>query len=151
MGFENVSVINGKSIKIGNITITKTPAVHGDNEQVAARMGTVSGYILTGEEKTLYIAGDTVFYEGVERTLNEYVPDVIIVNCCEATIPLGRLIMNLNDVQAVCRICPNATVIATHLDSVNHALVSSDDVRRFAAEHHLTQVVVPKNGENIEL
>lgn len=151
LGFENVSVINGEVIKIGDVTITKTPAVHGDNEQVAARMGAVSGYILTGEEKTLYIAGDTVFYEGVERTLNEHMPDVIIVNCCEATIPLGRLIMNLNDVQSVCELCPNATVIATHLDSVNHALVSSDGVRQFAAKNNLTQVVVPKNGEYIEL
>lgn len=43
-----------------------------------------------------------------------------------------------------------ALVIATHLDSVNHALLTSDDVRDFALTHGLTQVCVPKNGEIIE-
>lgn len=149
-GFENVSAIEETSVKIGNVTIAKTPAVHGENEQVLAKMGKSCGYVLSGEEKTLYIVGDTVFYEGVERTLNKYAPDVIIVNCCEATIPLGRLIMNLNDMQSVCELRPNAAVIATHLDSVNHALVSSDDVRQFAIKNNLSQIIVPKNGEWIE-
>lgn len=150
LGFKNVSVIKGNSIKIEDAFITKTPAVHGENEQIAAIMGEVSGYILTGEEKSLYIVGDTVFYEGVEKTLTKYKPDVIIVNCCEATVPLGRLIMNLNDVHSVCKLCPDVTVIATHLDSVNHALISSDDVRRYAVKNNLTQVIVPQNGEWIE-
>lgn len=150
MGFENVSVIKGTSIKIGDVTITKTPAVHGENKKIVAKMGEVSGYILSGEEKTLYIAGDTIFYDGVERTLKKYEPDVIIVNCCEATDPLGRLIMNLDDVQSVCNVCPNATVIATHLDSVNHALISSEEVCRFASKNNLLQIIVPKNGECVE-
>ena len=42
-------------------------------------------------------------------------------------------------------------IIATHLDSVNHALLSSDDVRAFAARKHLTQIHVPANGEWIML
>lgn len=148
--YENISVINGASIKLGDVTIARTPAVHGANEQTVAKMGDACGYILTGEDKTLYIAGDTVFYEGVERILDKYKPDVIVVNCCEATIPLGRLIMDLNDVRSVCKICPNATIIATHLDSVNHALVSSDDVRQFAIKNNLSQIIVPKNGEWVE-
>lgn len=150
LNFENVSVINGTSIKIDDVTIIRTPAVHGANEQAVVKMGEACGYIFTGEEKTLYIAGDTVFYEGVERILDKYKPDVIALNCCEATIPLGRLIMDLNDVRSVCKMCPNATVIATHLDSVNHALVSSDDVRQFAINNNLSQIIVPKNGEWIE-
>ena len=128
----------------------KTPAVHGDNEQVVMRMGESSGYFLTGEEKSLYIAGDTVFYRGVAETLNRFTPDVIVLNCCEATTPDGRLIMNLQDVESVCRLCPKATVIATHLDSVNHALLTSEDVRQFAVSNNLKQVVVPHNGEWIE-
>lgn len=150
LGFENVSVIADTGMKIGNVMIVKTPAVHGDSEQIAAIMGEVSGYLLTGEEKSLYIAGDTVFYTGVEETLNRYAPDVILLNCCEATVPKGRLIMNLQDVESVCKLCPNATVIATHMDSVNHALLSSNDVRQFAISKNLTQIIVPRNGEYIE-
>ncbi len=88
-------------------------------------MGKVSGYIITGEEKDIYIAGDTIYFEGVENTIKKYQPDVIILNCCEATLPEGRIIMNLNDIKTFCMKAPESTVIASHLDSVNHALLSS--------------------------
>ncbi len=150
MGFENVSAFEGDTRNFGSVTITKVPAIHGNNERLVRGMGIGSGYILSGESKTLYIAGDTVYCSTVEETLKKYKPDVIAVNCCEATTPYGRLIMNLSDVEAVCRQMPKALVIATHLDSVNHALLSSDDVRFFAQTHGLSQVYVPKNGEVIE-
>lgn len=149
-GFENVTVVDDASKINGVVTIRKTPAVHGDNEQIAAIMGEVSGYLLAGAEKSLYIAGDTVFYSGVAETLSKFTPDVIVLNCCEATVPEGRLIMNLQDIESVCRVCPKATVIATHLDSVNHALLTSDDVRQFVLNNHLNQVIVPHSGEWIE-
>lgn len=150
LGFENVSVINGTGVINGAVTIRKTPAIHGDNEKISAKMGDVSGYLLTGEEKTLYIAGDTVFYDGVAETLTRYTPDVVILNCYEATVPEGRLIMNLHDVESVCKLCSGATVIATHLDSVNHALLTSEDVRQFAVNNKLKQIIVPHKGEWIE-
>ena len=109
------------------------------------------GYLLQGEEKTLYLAGDTVFYEGITETLQKFSPDVIVLNCCEATIPEGRLIMNREDIAAVCNLCPNAVIIATHLDSVNHALLTSDDILRFAQERKLSKVIVPHNGECIQI
>lgn len=151
MGFENVVCFCGPEIKIGNITLIKTPAVHGDKPEVAEIMGEVSGYIIKGEEKTLYIAGDTVYYEGVGKTIEKYSPDVILLNCCEATLPMGRLIMNLADIEAVCKKAPEATVIATHLDSVNHALLSSKDVKAFVLQKGLRQVRVPYSGERIDI
>ncbi len=54
--------------RIGGITLTKTPALHGSNAAVAEKTGSVSGYLLKGEDKTLYIAGDTVFCREVEET-----------------------------------------------------------------------------------
>jgi len=59
--------------------------------------------------------------------------------------------MNLADVESVCRKAPDAVVIATHLDSVNHALVTSNDVRAFANEKGLRQIKVPMNGEWVEV
>ena len=136
---------------MGGITITKVPARHGDNLETVAYLGESSGYVLQGEDKTLYLAGDTVYFDGVAQTIDTYHPDVIVLNCCEATMPMGRLIMNLNDVEIICKKAPNATIIATHLDSVNHALLSSDDVRAFTARKKLTQLHVPANGEWIIL
>ena len=151
MGFENVSAFEGDTLRLGSVTVTKVPAVHGDNEKVVEMMGSGSGYVLNGEGRKLYVAGDTVYCSAVEQTLEKYQPDVITLNCCEATTPVGRLIMDLADVEAVCRRAPKALVIATHLGSVNHALLTSDDVRNFALACGLTQVCVPENGETIEI
>ena len=151
MGFRNVTAFTTPEIRMGNIVITKVPARHGDTPEAMVRMGESSGYVLQSEGKTLYLAGDTVYFDGVEQVIETFRPDVIVLNCCEATIPIGRLVMGLADVEAVCRKAPNAAIIATHLDSVNHALLSSDDVRVFAARKHLTQIHVPANGEWIML
>ena len=58
--------------------------------------------------------------------------------------------MGLDDVEMVCKKAPAATIIATHLDSVNHALVTSDDVRAFSKKLGLDQVLVPFNEEYLE-
>lgn len=148
-GFINVSVFNGTKMQIGDVTVTKTPALHGDNPQVVDYMGEVCGYLFKGEKAKLYIAGDTIFYAGVKEILETYSPEVIVLNCCEATMPLGRLIMNLSDVESVCNLCPRSLIIATHLDSVNHALLTSNDLRLFAKENGFTQILIPHNGESI--
>lgn len=151
MGFSGVSCFDGPEMSIGDMTVVRVPAVHGDNAEVVKWMGKASGYVLEGAGHVLYIAGDTVYCEEVERTIERYRPDAICVNCCEATLPMGRLIMDLADVQRVCRKAPWATVVATHLDSVNHALLSSEDVRAYVAEQGLEQVKVPRNGEWLEV
>lgn len=147
MGFSNYDTFETDRIQIGGISIIRTNAVHGSNIVASKAMGKGSGYIMQGESKTLYIAGDTVYCKCVESIIDQYSPDIIILNCCEATTPIGRLIMGLDDVEMVCRKAPDAIIIATHLDSVNHALVSSDDVRAFCKTHSLNQVLVPYNGE----
>lgn len=150
LGFTNVTAIGDDGLDIGSVHIEKVPALHGDNPSVVKRMGAVTGYLLTGEAKSLYIAGDTIFFSGVEQVLTERKPDVVAVNCCEATMPVGRLLMNEPDLEAVSSLCQDAVVIATHLDAVNHALLSSDDIRRFVAEKGLGNVLVPKNGETLQ-
>lgn len=151
LGFKDVTAIGEDGMDIGSVHIAKVPALHGDNPVIVKRMGTVTGYLLTGEDKSLYIAGDTIFYSGVEQTLTARKPDVIAVNCCEATMPMGRLLMGTQDLEAVSTLCPDSTVIATHLDAVNHALLDSGDIRRFVSEKGLGNVLVPKNGETVQL
>lgn len=149
-GFSHIIPFTEKVMNLGDITITKVSGVHGDNPKVAEMMGNVSGFILQcSEEKTLYIAGDTIYYDEVSKTLHKYTPDVVILNCCEATNPDGRLIMNLQDISSVLADVPTALVIASHLDTVNHALLSSDDVKNYVRANGLTRVSVPCNGEII--
>ena len=83
----------------------------------------------------------------MKQTIRKYHPEVIILNCCEATTPLGRLIMNLSDVEKVCQDAPQAIVIASHLGSVNHALLTQKEIIAFANERGLSGLRVPEDGE----
>lgn len=149
MGFRKVCCFADEPMVISGMRITRVDGVHGDTTQVVRQMGVVSGYVIEAEGKTLYIAGDTIWYDGVRDTIREYHPDVIIANCAAATTPIGRLIMNLEDLQRVYEEAPDTLIIASHLDSVNHATVTRDDVRRWIDENGTTRVLVPENGQAI--
>lgn len=150
MGFENTKSFESDLLILGDVIIHKTKAIHGDSEEAIKRMGEVCGYIFEApDEKCLYLAADTVYCAEVEQTISLFHPEAIILNCCEATAPFGRLIMNLPDIEKVCLKAPQAIVIASHLDSVNHALLTRKDVVRFVQEKGLSQVLVPEDGETI--
>ena len=152
MGFENAASFESEHLSIDGVAIHKTKAIHGDSEEVVKKMGEVCGYIFEAPgEKCLYLAADTIYCQEVEQTIKRYQPEVIILNCCEATTPLGRLIMNLSDVENVCQAAPEAIVIASHLNSVNHALLTRKDIIEFANEKGLSAIKVPEDGECIDL
>ncbi len=148
MGFENAAAFESDLLSIGDVAIHKTKAIHGESKEVVEKMGEVSGYVFEAPgEKGLYLAADTIYCLEVEQTIRQYQPEVIILNCCEATTPLGRLIMNLPDIESVCEAAPQAIVIASHLDSVNHALLTRKDITAFAKEKNLAGIRVPEDGE----
>lgn len=149
MGFENVVAFESELLTVGDIVIHKTKAIHGDSDEVVNKMGVVCGYVFEAPgEKCLYLAADTIYCAEVEQTIRKYHPEIIILNCCEATTPIGRLVMNLSDVEKVCQTAPQAVVIASHLDSVNHALLTRKDIIKFANDRGLSAIRVPENGEN---
>lgn len=152
MGFKKTSTFDSDTLTIGDVVIHKTKAIHGDSDEVVEKMGDVCGYVFENPgEKCLYLAADTVYCAEVDQTIRRYHPEVIILNCCEATIPLGRLIMNLSDVEKVCEAASQAVVIASHLGSVNHALLTRNDIIAFANERNFSGIRVPEDGERIIL
>lgn len=99
-------------------------------------------------EKTLYLAGDTVYYDGVENIIDSFHPDIIVVNACDARTPDGRLIMNGSDVEKVCRYAPYAAVVAIHMDNVNHGYLTRAGLKKQLQEARLDkQVLIPEDGE----
>ena len=104
-------------------------------------------------EKRLYLAGDTVWNEIVEHSLRQHRPEVVILNCGDARVPgLGSIIMGKEDVRAVYLAAPQATLIASHMEAVNHAVLSRDELRDFLDEHGMTaRVLVPADGETLSL
>ncbi len=117
-------------------------------------MGTVSGFVLRAPgEPSLYLAGDTIWCPEVEAALQTFRPDVVVLNAGAAQFLTGDPItMTADDVVQVCRALPTARVIAVHMETINHCLLTRADLReRLAQEGLAQQVQVPADGELIEL
>ena len=103
------------------------------------------------DEKTLYIAGDTIWCEEVKDVLGKYKPEVIVVNACAATLLNGeRIIMNIEDVKNVLDAAPDATVIASHMDTVSHLSVTRNDLKEFKNKNNIDNLLIPEDGEVID-
>jgi L-ascorbate metabolism protein UlaG (beta-lactamase superfamily) len=135
------------------IRIARTGGQHGSDAVMAAigaRMGEVSGIVLRHpDEPTLYIAGDTVWNAHVAAALETYDPDVVVLNCGDAQVPgLGAIIMDLDDLGRVARAAPRAAIVASHLEAVNHCMLSRADLRAWLDGQGLrARVSVPEDGE----
>ena len=81
-GFDNLTVMTDETT-FGDIRITKTHGgQHGTDRayavpELAERLGEACGVVLRHpDEKTLYIAGDTVWRDAVAADLQKHQPDV---------------------------------------------------------------------------
>ncbi|SEQ50714.1 MBL fold metallo-hydrolase [Nitrosomonas ureae] len=152
-GFSNIRILDENNAYDG-ITLIKTPGQHGKDkvlEDMKELLGDVSGIVFKHpDEKTFYIAGDTVWCQAVEDSLKKYRPDVVVLNSCDAQV-IGNesIIMGKQDVYEVYKAAPDATIIASHMESVNHATLSRKELREFLSEKGMMQrVLVPEDGES---
>ena len=148
-GFTDVRIMSENTV-IGDIKLIKTPALHGTK----IPCGPASGFILEHKnEKSIYIAGDTIWYAEVEKTLQKYQPDVIVLNACAATFnSFGRLIMNDDDVVNVYKTSPKAAIIASHMDNVAHATLSRITLKQKLQEYGISEhILIPEDGESYNL
>ena len=149
-GFKNVKVVTVEGIKFGEITVKRVIGLHGESPEKKCP-GESSGYLFEAEGlKKLYVAGDTVYFDGVKKALNEFKPDIVVLNACSATtaIGIGRIIMHDKDVLEVCKEAPYAKVVASHMEAVNHYTVTRKDLKEFLDKNGIKdQVVIPADGE----
>lgn len=146
-GFNFVSILTEKGLDLPhNINLKKVPALHG----TIRPCGPASGFILEGaDEKCLYVAGDTIWFPGIENTLVTYKPEVIVLNACAAKLEeYGRILMDDADVAKVYETCPNASIIASHMDTVAHAFLSRLTLRKKLSNRKIQdKILIPKDGE----
>jgi L-ascorbate metabolism protein UlaG (beta-lactamase superfamily) len=122
------------------LRVTRVPARHGTGA-VAEALAPVSGFVLDD----LYLAGDTVWYEGVAETIASHRPRVAVVNAGGAEFAEGGLIvMGVDDVREVAARVPN--VVAVHMEAINHCHLAREALREA-----VPGVLVPEDGETIEL
>lgn len=152
-GFRNVRALEMTN-EIEGVTVIKTAGQHGRGKAlegpVGEILGQVSGIVFKhATEKTLYVAGDTVWCRDVAESLEKYDPDVVVLNCGDAKImPGDSIIMAKQDVHEVCKAARHATIVASHMEAVNHATLSRRELREFLEENGLAhRVRIPADGE----
>ncbi|REA05833.1 MBL fold metallo-hydrolase [Haloferax sp. Atlit-6N] len=142
-GFTDVRPVEDET-SFDGVTIHRTPGQHGHGE-LAEGMGPVSGFVFEGE-KSLYIAGDTIWYDPVAETLDRFEPEMVVLNGGEAQFDQGEPItMGVEDIAAV-REATDATVAVVHMEAINHCLLSREELRA-----ETENVLVPEDGEQVSL
>jgi L-ascorbate metabolism protein UlaG (beta-lactamase superfamily) len=144
--FLNAAAVNNQR-HWSKICITRTHAQHGTGE-IGKAMAPASGYVLQAEgEPTLYIAGDTIWCAEVAEVIQRFEPEMIVVNAGGARfLERDPITMTAENVVQVCRAAPNATVIAVHMEAINHCLVTRADLTQ-AAGAAAVKVKIPEDGE----
>ncbi|AWB46492.1 hypothetical protein DCC85_21525 [Paenibacillus sp. CAA11] len=147
-GFSNVEVLQEDTVYEG-IQLIKTKGEHGRGE-ILKITGRVSGVVFKhSAEKTLYVAGDTVWIEAVHDVINMHKSAVIVVNGGDNQfLEGGSLVMGKDDIHEVCKAAPEAQVISVHMEAVNHWTLSRDELRSFLSARGISSnVLVPEDGE----
>jgi len=149
-GFQNVEVLKEDTIFEG-IQLIKTKGEHGRGD-ILKIAGLVCGVVFKHrEEKTLYVAGDTVWYDAVQDVIDTHQPEIIVVNAGDNQfLEGGSLVMGKDDVNEVYKAAPNAKIITTHMEAVNHWTLSRDELKTFVSEKGIpsSNVLVPDDGES---
>lgn len=153
-GFKDVRVL-GKNTEFNKVKLSKTGGQHGTDQMyaiplAAELLGEAMGVVMQADnEKTLYIVGDTIWNEEVDFALNRYKPEIIVMNTGYAQLEgnPNSIIMGKADVAKARQTAPKADIITVHMDAVNHATVTSEEMRKFVQENQLNKVAVPKESE----
>ena len=151
-GFRRVTPIQ-EVLTWQGIDITRIPCQHGYGD-VLAEMGPASGFFLQAEhEPTVYWIGDSILNKTVTDLLVRTRPKIIITHSCGAVWGDGVLIvMDAAQTVEVCRAAPNSIVMATHMDSLDHATVSRKALREYADANNISpeQLLIPEDGEELD-
>lgn len=157
-GFNDVRILDGQA-KFGGVTLNKTGGQHGSDEiyavpELAQALGEIMGVVFQAEgKKTIYVVGDTVWRDEVIESLEYYEPDTIVLNTGAAEFngfEGDPIIMGKEDTLRVHRAAPEATLIAVHMDAVNHMTLSREELADFVQKEGIEQhVSIPADGEVI--
>ena len=157
-GFSDVRILEEDTVFEG-VHLTKTGGQHGSDQmfshsQVAALLEQAMGIVFQAPgAKTVYVVGDTIWRPEVDQTLTKFKPEVIVLNAGDARLVgfTGSIIMGKDDVLHAVQVAPNATIIASHMDAINHMTLSRKELRDFVKQHGIQERVrIPADGETMK-
>lgn len=128
-GFVNIRILKDEKHFVDGLTICKTDGQHGSNE--------------------LY--EDTVWVKPYVKSLQRFRPDVVVLNTGYAVNDLyGPIIMGKEDTLRTLAILRETTIVASHMETINHCLLTRAELREFTLEHGIEkQVRISADGESL--
>ncbi|MCM7146620.1 MBL fold metallo-hydrolase [Enterobacter hormaechei] len=156
-GFTNLTIMTGETT-YGDIRIVKTHGgQHGTDRayavpELAEFLGEACGVVFRHpDEKTLYIAGDTIWRDAVAADLQKHQPDIVVLNAGYAhVIGFGPIIMGEEDLLNVHFLLPQAKIVATHMEAINHCLLTRRALREYVDANEISDAVsIPQDGETV--
>ncbi len=128
------------SLEWDGLVVHRTPGQHGFGA-IAEALAPVSGFVLDD----VYLAGDTVWYPGVEAVIDRHQPRIAVVSAGGARFLEGdHITMTPSDVTEVATRVP--TVVAVHMEAINHCHVTRHELAAACPG-----VLIPADGETLEL
>lgn len=153
-GFSDVRVLSEES-EFNGIRLSKTGGQHGTDETLEdIPLGEVCGVVFSHPEySTLYIAGDTIWNDHVQTAIDRHQPDAIVLNIGNAVfMGYDPIIMGLEDAVAVHRAAPNAMLIASHMEAINHCILSRQTLHDYAKANGFSDsLLIPADGETVSV
>lgn len=131
------------------LVFTRREGSHGLGP-VVGKMGPVMGFTLAAQdEPRIYWTGDTVLYPPVVRTIAETAPDIIVTHSCGARWDGDLIVMDAGQTIATCDLAPKATVVAVHMEALDHATTTRADLRAAAEAGKLPvgRLLIPGDGD----
>jgi L-ascorbate metabolism protein UlaG (beta-lactamase superfamily) len=119
------------------LRVVATPARHGP---AGLNRGEVNGFVLfftDAPERSVYVSGDTVWYEGVAEVARRYAARVAVLHLGAARVPeVGpfHLTMTANEAVEAALAFRDAAIVPLHFEGWAHFSEGRDDITRsFAA------------------
>lgn len=149
-GFQNIIAID-EHILWNHIEISTTKGKHGTGE-IGDKMGVVNGFVFKKEKQSVYIVGDSIWYNDIAKEIDLHQPQYIVVAGGAATFSVGDpIIMTSEDIVKVCDYAPKSKIIITHLEAVSHCKEDRVFIHEAIGKKGYSNYYIPKDGEEIHL
>lgn len=137
------------------VRVVATPARHGPP---GLHRGAVNGFVLFLTEfpaQSIYISGDTVWYEGVEEVAKRYSVRVVILHLGAAKVAeVGPFHLTMTAAEGVetAKAFTNAAIVPIHFEDWRHFSEGREDIARAFKGAGLTnRLHWPERGKAIEV
>ena len=143
--FNNIKVVTDEGVDFEEVRLFKTDCMHGDREFAehiflanGMRYEAMGVVFKSYGEPVLYLAGDTIWYEGVKQAIDLHKPKYIVLNadCAKigGDIPVTA---GIEDIKALHGYYPEGKLIASHTDCVGNGTVTRADLRASEAKDYV--------------